>query len=74
VRGARDIFTAKKRRIGERGRQEKTLRVGGFRYRQAFLAYFFLNLSIRPVVSRRMFCPVKKGCEVLEISSLMMGY
>jgi hypothetical protein len=26
-----------------------------------FLAYFFLNLSIRPAVSTSMFFPVKKG-------------
>src|SRR5438067_4979839 len=39
-----------------------------------FFAYFFLNLSIRPAVSTNMFLPVKKGCEVLEISSLIRGY
>src|SRR6185295_2082587 len=39
-----------------------------------FLAYFFLNLSILPAVSTNIFLPVKKGCDIFEISSFTRGY
>ncbi len=38
------------------------------------LAKRFLNLSIRPAVSTYFILPVKNGCEVLEISTLINGY
>src|SRR5687768_16661251 len=39
-----------------------------------FFSYFLLNLSIRPAVSTSIFLPVKKGWEVLDISSFTRGY
>lgn len=45
-----------------------------FKENAYFLAYFLLNLSIRPAVSTNTFLPVKNGCDVLEISSFTSGY
>ena len=39
----------------------------------AYFLYLLMNLSTRPAVSTNLDLPVKKGCELLEISTFTTG-